>query len=274
MPELRSSIRIPTPPGREAAVLRIGHQSIHCQLFNESCGGFGLKAPKGSPVFVGMTAVLGAQGGWHRVRVVHVQDDPEAEDMVIGLERRGELPQDWHLREREGVWFPGKRAASTPGWTSWVTGALVVGGMLIALVIWQWDVVFPKPSRPIENATAAVRSASAQAAEAAKRAAAEARSLAFSPAYVAELGALLTPGVDSSLDISGEQRAQIAAIVKSRDEALRKLYGSATASSTQVLQLEVAWKQRAAAEEIWNVLTPEQRQKVAAKHKRSSKAKR
>lgn len=268
-PELRSSIRLPTPEGREAAVLRFDGKAIACRLMNESCGGFGIRAPKDAPVFVGMLAALGAGGGWHQVKVAHVHS--EGDDLVVGLQRQGELPNDWHLRERKGVWTPGRRAAAGPGWASWATGALFVLGLLIALAVWQWggDSALRSGSDKFSQAASGTVSAAASTVEAAAETAAEtARQVAFSPAYLPDVGVLAQPGAADALELTAEQRSAIAAIVSRRDEALRKVYGQATAGGIQALQLEVAWKQQAAARQVWDVLSEAQREKIAESQKK------
>lgn len=256
-PELRSSIRLPTPEGRETAVLRVDGKAIACRLINESCGGFGIRAPKDAPVFVGMLAALGAQGGWHQVKVAHVQS--EGDDLVVGLQRHGELPNDWHLRERKGVWTPGRRVGATPGWASWATGALLVLGLMISLLVWQWggdSAVRGGSNKLTQAAQSTVEAAAATAAQ-------TARKEAFSPTFLPDVGVLTRPGAAESLELTAAQRAAIAAIVNQRDEALRKVYGQATAGGLQALQLEVAWKQQAAARQVWDLLTEAQREKIA-----------
>lgn len=133
----RQSVRLPVPPEREYAELRVGRRTIPARLLNQSSGGFAVQLDRNSPVTIGQAFVLRTAAGWYRVRVVYLQQNDEGR--YVGMQQLGDLPADWHNGMSLRIWPFHRLRVPLPslGWSHCVFGGLMICGAVLAFAFWD-----------------------------------------------------------------------------------------------------------------------------------------
>ena len=133
----RQSVRLPVPPEREYAELRIGRRTIPARLLNQSSGGFAIQLDHDALVSTGQTLVLGTAMGWCRVRVAYLQRNDDG--LYVGLRRLGDVPADWKNWTSIRIWPFHRLRVPLPGlgWSHCVFGGLIICGAVLAFAFWD-----------------------------------------------------------------------------------------------------------------------------------------